>query len=288
MADPIFTGGSELAALVPQIWSPKFYEVLRATMPFIGAVSEDYEQDIKNLGDTVNILQVPDFAVADLLPQGQKGDATTVTATKQSLVINMRPYVDFIVEDIALLQSIEFVTKLRDSAIYAIMRRVQNQITSIIVPVAGNQLNYTSGTTFALADLLAVGRKLDALNVPREGRVMVLGTSQLNDLFNVQQFTSRDYTKGLADPTGSPMITGNFNDTILGWTLKYSSLYGTGSAGSATTYFFHPRFATIAFQKMLNAEQARGTWDGVRATRFNMDILMGVKQLDANRVATLA
>lgn len=288
MADPIFTGGAELAALVPTIWSPKFYEVLRATMPFIGSVAEDWQGDIANLGDTVNILQVPDFPVANLLPQGTKGDATVVTATKTPLVINMRPYIDFIVEDIAVIQSIDALNMLRDSAIYAIMRSVQNQIVSVIVPASGNSLNYTSGTTLALADLLAVGRKLDGLNVPRQGRVMVLGTSQLNDLFNVQQFTSRDYTKGLADPGNSPMITGNFNDTILGWTLKYSSLYGTGSAGSATTYFFHPRFAAIAFQKALNAKSAEGTWDGVRATRFNMDILMGVKQLDGNRVATLS
>jgi len=290
MADPILTGGTELAALVPTIWSPRFYDVLRATMPFIGAVDESYEGDIKNLGSTVNILQVPDFPVADLLPQGQKGDATTVTAVSYPLIINMRPYIDFIVEDIALLQSVEFVSKLRDSAIYAIMRRIQNQITSVIVPVAGNQLNYTSGTTLALADLLSVRRKLQALNVPMDGMTAVVGTSQLNDLFNIQQFTSRDYTTGLADaaPSASPMLSGQFNDTILGMKLKYSSLYGTGSAGSATTYYFHPLFATIAFQKQLNAEQARGTWDGVRATRFNMDILMGVKQLDNNRVATLS
>ena len=288
MADPILTGGTELAALVPQIWSPRFYDVLRATLPFIGSVDESYQGDIKNLGDTVKVLQVPDFAVADLLPQGSKGDATTVTATSQSLVINSRPYVDFIVEDIAQLQSVEFFDKLRDSAIYAIMRRIQNLIVGVISPVGGNALNYTTGTTLALADLLAVGRKLDALNVPRQGRVMVVGTSQLNDLFNIQQFTSRDYRSGSNEPSTSPMVTGQFSDTILGWTLKYSSLYGTGSAGSATTYFFHPLFATIAFQKQLNAETARGTWDGVRATRFNMDILMGVKQLDSSRVATLS
>lgn len=284
MADPILTGGTELAALIPEHWSPRFYDVLRAALPFIGSVDQSYEGEIRKLGDTVRILTVPDFGEADLLPEGSKGDASTVTATSQSLIINQRPYLDFIVEDTAQLQSEEFMTKLRDAAVYAILKRINTIIVGLVAPASGNALNYTTGTTLALADILAVGRKLDSLDVPSDNRTMVVGTNQLNDLFNIQQFTSRDYRSG----AGDPMVTGKFSDTILGWNLKYSSLYGTGSAGSATTYFYHPSFATVAFQKQLNAEAARGTWDGVRATRVNMDCLMGAKQLDSKRVVTLA
>lgn len=276
----ILTGDNQLASLIVTTWSQQFLETLRLNLVFQDSVDNSYQGDASKLGSTVTINQLPDFNEADLLAQGEKGQADEVTTVGQNLTINKRPYKDVIVEDTTLLQSVPFMDSLQDAMTFAVNRRVQSEVINTIVPSSSapdHTIAYTAGTTLALADILAAKELLDTQNVPLQGRSMVVGAAQLNDLFNIGEFTSRDFNGG-----ETVMQNGTFSNPLLGFVGKFTTQV------SNTSYFLQRRMVTIAFQKQLNAEVGSGVWDGVRGKRINMDLLMGVKQLDSKRGVTIS
>ena len=118
MADQL-TNSTTNAAIIPEIWSQKYYEVLVAKLPFIDSVSKDYQGEISAMGDIINISSIPEFDTATLLGEGAKGDAESVTVTGQQLTINSRAYKDVVITKRAQLQSLPFMDGLRDKMIYS-------------------------------------------------------------------------------------------------------------------------------------------------------------------------
>lgn len=279
MADSIIST-TESAAIIPEIWSARFFEVLLERLPFIDSVDRSYEGEIQNLGDIVNISSIPQFDLASNVGEGQRVDAKSITVSGQQLVINKRTACDYIVTKRSQMQSLEFMDDLREKAIFAINKKVQSDLISDTVPSASapdHQIAYDSGTTLALADLLEGKELLDAQNVPEEGRKVITGSAQLNDLFNITGFTSRDFI-----PAGSPLTSGGFTTPILGFELDW-----TTESGSVTR-LFHPSYMTMAMQQALNIELFNLGVDGKRASRVNVDILWGNKQLDNKRVVSIS
>jgi len=280
MADQLITAGVEASAIVPEIWSSRFYDVLLAELPFNQSISRDYEGEISDLGDIVNVSTVPEFSDAIELAEGARNDADAVTVTKQQLTINKRLVKDFIVTKRAQLQSLPMMDKLREHAVYAIMKKMQSLIIADIVPSAAapdHDIAFTSGTTLALADILAGKQLLDDANVSEANRKMISGTAQYNDLFNISGFTSRDYI-----PAGSPLTSGSIQTPVLGFEPMMTSELGNVS------YLFHPEFMTMAIQDNLNIEVFNLGSDGKRANRVNVDLLFGLKQLGDTRVVKIS
>lgn len=275
----MMTTDAEVSAIVPEIWSSKWYEVLLAELPFEGSISRDWEGEIKNLGDTVHIPTMPEFDEATEAGETEAVEADSLTVTTQPLVINRRVVKDFIVTNKALLQSVAFVDKLRAMALHSIQKKIQSIIISLTVPNAAgpdHSVAYDSGTTLALADILEVKELLDTQNVPLAGRVCIFGAAQMNDIFNIVGFTSSDFVAGV-----NPLTSGDLPQRLLGFVPKFTTIVGN------TSYWFHPSFMTIAAQQgMVVSEHDLGV-QGIRAKRVNCDTLIGVKQLDGLRVATL-
>jgi hypothetical protein len=280
MADQIHKASSELSALIPEVWSQRLYDVLLAKLPFNGSISRDYEGEIRELGDTVRIQTIPEFDQANELAEGAKADADAVTVTTQSLVINKRLVKDFICTKKGLLQSIEHVDKLREHAVYAIMKKMQSIIIANISPSASapdHQIAFDSGTTLALADILEAKELLDSADVPSEMRKGISGVAQMNDLFNISGFTSRDFI-----PAGSPVTSGEFATPFLGFEMDMTSELGN------VAYFFHPTFMTLAVQQDLDVQVYDLGNEGKRASRVNTDLLFGLKQLGDDRVVSIS
>ncbi len=280
MADQLERTSSEVSVLVPQIWSARYYDVLLAELPFNAVVSKDWEGEIQALGDTVKISSIPEFDEAIELAEDARSDADAVTATQQSLVINTRMVKDFIVTNKAQMQSIPFVDKLRELAVYAINKKIQAKIISLIVPNAAapdHSIAYDAGTTLALADMLEAKELLDNQDVPMSDRHFVVGSAQLNDIFNITGFTSSDFLV-----SGAPLASGQLPPSLLGFAPHFTSLVGN------TSYWFHSSFFTMASQKGLNINEYDLGVDGKRASRINCDVMMGFKQLDGLRVVTIS
>jgi len=263
-------------AIISELWSARFYEVLRVGLPFNDSIDMSWENEL-NLGDTLNISQIPDFDEATELTEGAAADTEAVTVTGIQLIINKLLTKDFQVTKRAQLQSLPFVDELREKATFSIMKKMQSIIIDTIVPHASNQLSYDSGTTLSLADILEAKETLDANNVPMENRIMTVGAAALNDLFNINTFVSKDFI-----PSGSPSTSGMFETQLSGFTPKFTTVVGT------TTYFFHPRFMTMAVQANLDVQVHDLGVNGVRGARVNTDLLFGIKQLDNLRVVSMS
>lgn len=280
MANQVMTAGTELSVIVPEIWSQNYYDVLLAELPFNAIVSRDYEGEIANLGDTVRISSFPEFNEGDIIAEGAAADAESVTITQQSLVINKRIVKDFILTNKAMLQSLPAMDKLQQMAVYAVNKKIQTEIIGDIVPSASvpdHQIAYDSGTTLALADILEVKELKDTQDVPMGDRHAVLGAAQLNDVFNITGFTSSDFLV-----SGAPVQTGQLPAALLGYMPHFTTVVGN------TSYWFHRSFMTMAAQQGLNISVYDLGVEGKRAVRVNIDALIGIKQLDDERVVTLS
>lgn len=280
MADAVMKTSAELSVLVPQVWSRRYYDVLLASLPFNSIVSRDYEGEIQNLGDRVKISQFPEFADADEVAEDQKVDADSITVTQQELVINKRIAKDFILTSKAMLQSLPAMEKLQELAIYSINKKIQKLIIALVVPNAAapdHSIAYDAGTTLALADILEAKELLDAQDVPMSDRHMVVGSAQLNDIFNITGFTSSDFLV-----SGAPLQTGELPSALLGFMPHFTTEVGN------TSYFFHSSFMTVAAQQGLSVNQYDLGVEGKRAMRINIDTLLGIKQLDGLRVVTIS
>lgn len=277
MADQLMRAGVETSAIVPEKWSANYYDVLLESLPFESLISKDYEGEIQDLGDTVNISSVPQFDDAEILAEDGRADSEAVTITGQQLVINKRAVKDFIVTRRAILQSLPMMDKLQDMAIFALMKKIQNEIIAATVPTGANAISYDSGTTLALADLLEGKELLDSGNVPETDRYAVLDSPQMNDIFNVTGFTSSDFLL-----SGAPIQTGQIPSALLGFQPRMTTEV------SAVTHLFHSSYLTLAVQEGMGVRQYDLGVDGKRATRVNVDTLFGLKQLDDARVVTIS
>lgn len=277
--DQVMTAATEMDALIPEIWSAAFYPTLKEKLPFIASVASDYEGEIAALGDTVNIMGFPQFSVAEEISENAAVDADAITVSKTQLVINKQVAKDYIITKKAMKQSMEAQAALRDLALHAILKKMQNVIIAEIVPSAAapdHSIAFDSGTTLALADILEAKELLDDADVEDMGRVMVLGSAQYNDLFNVTGFVSKDFIAA-----GSPLNSGAVTLPVLGFDVRWTSEAGNVS------YLFHPMFLQMAVQQAPSVEVVSLGADGKRATRVNMDVLFGVKQLSNLRVVTI-
>jgi len=280
MADKVMRASTEVVEAIPEIWSASFYPTLLEALPFNESISRDYEGEIQALGDTVNILNAPQFDEATELLEDAKNDADSITITKQQLVINKRVVKDYILTSLADRQAIDTSNQLRDLAMFSIMKKMQSIIIAATIPSASapdHQIAYDSGTTLALADILEAKELLDVALVPDMNRQMILDAPQWNDLFNITGFVSRDYI-----PTGSPYQTGTFATPILGFAPKMTT------EASAVSYFFHPQYLTMAVQESPSVKVYDLGVEGKRAYRVNVDVLFGVKQLGNTRVVEIA
>lgn len=124
----IMAADGTVSAIVPQIWSQRFTDNLRAALPWVDSVAKDYEGEVKNLGDRVLIPTLPDGAEADVIQEGASADAKATTAFTTPLIINKQVVWDFIVTGISRLQSISYMDQMRDIAINAIMQKMQSII----------------------------------------------------------------------------------------------------------------------------------------------------------------
>jgi hypothetical protein len=272
-------GTTQTVAIIPEVWSGRFFDILTDRLPFISSVDTSYSGEIQSIGDIVNISSIPEFDQATLLAEGAAGDADAVTISGQQLNINSRAFKDVIITKKAQLQSLPFMDTLRDRMIFAINKKIQADIISNIVPSASapdHAIAYDNGTTLALADILEAKELLDNANVPEDMRVGVVGSAQYNDLFNITGFISREYI-----PAGSPLTSGAINTPVAGFEMKMTNVVAN------TSYWFHPTFLTMAIQQQLNIAVYDLGVDGVRGTRVNADILYGIKQLDNKRVVSI-
>lgn len=278
--DEQMTADAEFSAVIPEVWSTEWYPNLLERLPWASSIGRAYEQEIQALGDTVNITIFPQFPEARDLAEGQRNAAQKITLGNAQLVINKQTVQDFIVTARAERQSLDVQTKLMELAFFSIMKKMQKNIIANVAPSVAapdHVVPYASGTTMALADWIEVKGLLDDQNVNEMGRKAILDSPQLNNLFNISGFMSRDFV-----PTSTMMQSGVIQTPVLGFEV----LWTTVADGVST--FFSPEFLQMAVQENPTPKIYDLGGDGQRAKRVNMTVLYGIKQVDELRVVQKA
>ncbi len=276
--DELMTAGANLSAIVPELWSARYYSVLLQDLPFNSIISRDWEGEIADLGDRVNISSFPEFDEGEELAEDERADAKGITVSGLQLIINKRVVKDFIVTKKATLQSLPHMDKLRELAVYAIMKKIERTIIETIIPNAAapdHAIAFDSATTLQLADMLEGKELLDDQSVPASERHIVMGSAQLNDLFNITGFMSSDFAQS------GGLVSGKIPTELLGFMPHFTTLAGNVS------YLFHRSFMTMASQQGMAVEEFNLGVEGKRAARINLDTMYGLKQMDGLRCITI-
>jgi hypothetical protein len=251
MAFPTYSSGQQ--AFIPEIFSKllqaKFYK--QSVLPAIS--NNDYEGEISGQGDKVNIRTVPAVTINNYTGTITNQDLTSSTI---ELLIDQAKYYSFKVDDILAAQAdVNMLEAASSDASEGMRIAVETDVLSSVVTGAttvGAQATITSSNI--LAAILDQAKALDELNIPEEGRFIVLSpefVSMLKQSELRQAYLTGDGTSPLRN--GKVGMVDRFN------VYQSNMLYTPGSgadAGYTHVLAGHPKAISFASQ-FTSAETVR-------------------------------
>jgi len=262
-----FSYAANQGGFIPEVFSKllqaKFYS--SSVLPAIS--NTDYQGEISGQGDKVHIRTVPNVTVADY--NGTVSYADLTTSTVELLIDQAKSY-SFKVSDILGAQGdIDMLAEASKDAAESMRIAVETDVLANVVTGA-TTIDATGKTITAaniLASILDMAKDLDELNIPEEGRYIVLPPSMVSLLKQTE--LRQAYLTG--DST-SPLRNGQVGQ-VDRFTVYQSNLLYTPTSGSDATYTHvlagHPKAITFASQ-FTNTETVRletSFGDGVRGLK---------------------
>ena len=249
------TGANSEVNFIPEIFSKllqaKFYKA--SVLPAIS--NTDYEGEISGQGDKVVIRTVPAVTINDYA-----GSITTqeLTTSKLELLIDKAKYYSFKVDDVLAAQAdIDLLEKASSDASEGMRIAVETDVLAGSVTGAttiGAQTTITSSNI--LTSILDLSKSLDELNIPEEGRFIVLSPEFVSLL--KQSELRQAYLTG--DDT-SPLRNGKVG-MVDRFTVYQSNMLYTPGSGTDSGYTHvlagHPKAISFASQ-FTNTETVRLT-----------------------------
>jgi hypothetical protein len=247
------TGATSEVNFIPEVFSKllqaKFYGA--SVLPNIS--NTDYEGEISGQGDKVVIRTVPAVTINDYA-----GSITTqeLTTAKVELLIDKAKYYSFKVDDVLAAQAdINMLEAASSDAAEGMRVAVETQVLSGVVTGAttiGAQTTISASNI--LTSILDQAKALDELNIPEEGRFIVLSPEFVSLL--KQSELRQAYLTG--DDT-SPLRNGKVGVVDRFTVYQSNMLYTPGSgADSGYTHVLagHPKAISFASQ-FTNTETVR-------------------------------
>ena len=244
MAFPTYTSGQQ--AFIPEIFSKllqaKFYK--DSVLPAISNTS--YEGEISGQGDKVNIRTVPSITINDYT-----GSVTnqTLTSSTVELLIDQAKYYSFNLDDIQSTQSdIDLMEEASADAAEGMRVAVETAVLASVVSGATTIESSTTTITASniLASILTASKTLDELNIPEEGRFMVMSPEFISLLKQSelrQAYLTGDSTSPLRN--GKVGVVDRF--TVYQSNMLYTDASGSTS-GATNVLAGHPKAITFASQ----------------------------------------
>ena len=249
------TGATSEVNFIPQVWSKllqaKFYKT--SVLPAIS--NTDYQGEISAKGDTVVIRTTPTVTVADY-DEGSALSYQELTTGKVELLVNQAKSYAFRVSDVLNAQSdIDLLEQASKDAAEQMRIAVETQVLASLITGAttiGSQTTITAANV--LTTILGMAKDLDELNVPEEGRFIVLSPEFVSLL--KQSELRQAYLTG--DDT-SPLRNGKVG-MVDRFTVYQSNMLHTAASGADSGYTHvlagHPKAVAFASQ-FTNTETVR-------------------------------
>ena len=249
------TGATSEVNFIPQVWSKllqaKFYKT--SVLPAIS--NTEYQGEISAKGDTVVIRTTPTVTVADY-DEGSALSYQELTTGKVELLVNQAKSYAFRVSDVLNAQSdIDLLEQASKDAAEQMRIAVETQVLASLITGAttiGSQTTITAANV--LTTILGMAKDLDELNIPEEGRFIVLSPEFVSLL--KQSELRQAYLTG--DDT-SPLRNGKVG-MVDRFTVYQSNMLHTAASGADSGYTHvlagHPKAVAFASQ-FTNTETVR-------------------------------
>lgn len=185
---PLITGN--MANFVPEIWSKKLQTRFYSTTVLSDITNNDYEGEIRNAGDKVNIRIPPAITVADYDPMSPSITYEALGENVLELLVDKAKSYAFKVDDVLGAQSdINLINEATQDAAEKMKIAIDTQVLAAMSTAATTSIDLTdigSDTTVTknnvLDLILRAGQELDELSVPETGRWIVLPPSAITAL----------------------------------------------------------------------------------------------------------
>ena len=247
------TGATSEVNFIPEVFSKllqaKFYSA--SVLPAIS--NTDYEGEISGQGDKVVIRTVPAVTINDYAGTVSTQELQTGTV---EMLIDKAKYYSFKIDDVLAAQAdINMLEAASSDAAEGMRIAVETDVLSSVI---GDATTTTAQTTITggniLTKILELSEELDGLNIPEEGRYIVLPPSMISLL--KQSELKQAYLTG--DAT-SPLRNGQVG-MVDRFTVYQSNMLHTPTTGTDATYTHdlagHPKAISFASQ-FTNTETVR-------------------------------
>ncbi len=247
------TGTNSEVNFIPEVFSKllqaKFYK--QSVLPAIS--NTDYQGEISGQGDKVIIRTVPAVTINDYAGTVTNQDLTTGTV---EMLIDKAKYYSFKIDDVLKAQAdINLLEAASGDAAEGMRIAVETDVLSSVIGDAtttGSQTTITSSNI--LSEILELSQALDELNIPEEGRFIVLSPEFVSML--KQSELRQAYLTG--DGT-SPLRNGQVG-MVDRFTVYQSNMLHTPASGTDAGYTHvlagHPKAISFASQ-FTNTETVR-------------------------------
>lgn len=271
MAD-VLTTKTQVAVTIETIVSAQVQEVLTAQMVVPPTIS-DYSAMVRPGMDTLKIPRLSNFVVADKVA-GTAVDAQINAFGNDDLALNKHQTIQFLVEDIADLQSSLAITQvyIEQAAKDLAAKMDLNLITSMAAsPSAAApdhivQFDNTPTNTLSKGDFLHARQLLNVQNVPLADRFCLISPLREKDILSISEFVR-------VDESGASLALRNGQiGKLFGFDVMVSA-----QVGNDESVFYHN--STHAFARQL-APRIK-TFEDVPnlSVRWSIDHIWGEKAL---------
>ena len=193
-----------VATFIPELWSARLLQGLEKSHVATNLVNRDYEGQIRNQGDKVNINTLSDVAIKTYTPNSDIASPDDLTTTKQQLEITEADYFNIQLDDVDRVQA---AGELMDTAMRNVAYKMNDRTDSFILGKiasgvdSGNIIGTTESPIQATKNniyesIIEIRTKLDKANVPTSGRTIVIPPEIYALLLQDERFVKSDAVAG--------------------------------------------------------------------------------------------
>jgi len=231
---------NNLAAFNAQTWSKKLVQKLNQTNVMMGLINRDWEGDLQNVGDTVQIRTFGSVAMG-AYTKGGTISYQDLAPTKEAFTVSDAQYFAFVVDDVDAAQNdINALNGYTGRAMVAINNLVEAKILSKytstatankITGASNAAITLDSGTTSTgvYYNISKLAEALSAANVPEEGRWLkvhpAIRTLLVNDTAHfIRASDMGDSIVKTGRPGATAQTAPGFIGNVLGFDVYMSSV----------------------------------------------------------------
>lgn len=193
-----------VATFIPELWSARLLQGLEKSHVATNLVNRDYEGQIRNQGDKVNINTLSDVAIKTYTPNSDIASPDDLTTTKQQLEITEADYFNIQLDDVDRVQA---AGELMDTAMRNVAYKMNDRTDSFILGkiasgvASGNIIGTTANPVQVTKNniyesIIEMRTKLDKANVPTSGRTIVIPPEIYALLLQDERFVKSDAVAG--------------------------------------------------------------------------------------------